>query len=117
MTGESACIVAPFTAEGIRPSLLTGMLAGQAIDQAIAGNADALKQYTIKVQQEWGEDMVWAQRIGAIFYRIPSFAYKIGVKLPVASQRMGSILCGEMRYRDIAGSAVKRLAKGLISSF
>ncbi len=114
LTGESACMVDPFTAEGIRPSLLTGMLAGQAIDEAIAGNIDALKQYTLKVQEEWGEDMVWAKRIANIFYRIPSFGYKMGVKRPSASQRMGKILCGEMRYRDVAGAAVKRLTKGLI---
>lgn len=46
--------------------------------------------------------MVWAQRIANIFYRIPSFGYKMGVKRPSASQRMGKILCGEMRYRDVA---------------
>lgn len=114
ITGESACIVDPFTAEGIRPSLLTGMYAAQAVDEAIAGNADALKQYTLKIQEEWGEDMVWAQRIANLFYRVPSFAYKIGVKRPSATQRMGKILCGEMRYRDVASSAIKKLTKGLI---
>ena len=114
LTGESACIVDPFTVEGIRPSLLTGMLAGKAIDQAIAGNADALKQYTLNVQEAWGEDMLWAKRIANIFYRVPSFGYKMGVKRPSANQRMGKILCGEMRYRDVAGSAINRLAKGLL---
>jgi geranylgeranyl reductase family protein len=114
LTGESACIIDPFTAEGIRPSLLTGMYAAQAIDEAIAGNVDALKQYTLKIQEEWGEDMVWAQRIANLFYRVPSFAYKIGVKRPSATQRMGKILCGEMRYRDVATSAIKKLTKGLI---
>ncbi|MDX2255804.1 MAG: geranylgeranyl reductase family protein [Pseudanabaenaceae cyanobacterium bins.39] len=114
LTGESACIVDPFTAEGIRPSLLTGMYAAEAIDQAIAGNADALKQYTKRVQEEWGEDMVWAQRIANLFYRVPHFGYKMGVKRPSATQRMVKILCGEMRYRDVANSAIKRLTKGLI---
>lgn len=114
LAGESACVVDPFTAEGIRPSLLTGMLAAEAIDLAIGGDANALKNYTLKVQQEWGEDMAWAQRISAIFYRIPGFAYKVGVKRPSATQRMGQILCGEQRYRDVAGKAVARLTKGLI---
>jgi hypothetical protein len=27
---------------------------------------------------------------------------------------MGKILCGEMRYRDVATSAIKKLTKGLI---
>lgn len=114
LAGESACIVDPFTAEGIRPSLLTGMLAAEAIDLAVGGDADALQNYTLKVQQEWGEDMAWAQRIAGIFYRIPGFAYKVGVKRPAATKRMGQILCGEQRYRDVAGSAIARLTKGLI---
>lgn len=114
LTGESACIVDPFTAEGIRPSLFTGMLAAEAIDQAIAGDSDALKNYTQKVQQEWGEDMVWAQRIAGIFYRVPGFAYKVGIKRPAATKRMGQILAGELRYRDVAGAAIKRLTKGLV---
>ena len=114
LVGEAASIADPFTAEGIRPALLTGMLAAKAINQAIAGDREALKQYTAQVQEQWGEDMVWAQRVGGIFYRVPSFGYKMGVKRPSANQRMGKILCGEMRYRDVAGAAINRLAKGLI---
>jgi geranylgeranyl reductase family protein len=114
LAGESACIVDPFTAEGIRPSLLTGMLAAEAVDAAIGGDTDALPNYSKKVQEEWGEDMAWAQRISSIFYRIPGFAYKIGVKRPSATKRMGQILCGEQRYRDVAGNAIAKLTKGLI---
>jgi geranylgeranyl reductase family protein len=114
LTGESACVVDPFTAEGIRPALLTGMLAAEAIDRALGGDINALEQYTQKVQEEWGADMAWAQRISGIFYRVPGFAYKIGVKRPGATRRMGQILCGEVRYRDVAAAAVKSLTKGLI---
>ncbi|NJK34868.1 MAG: geranylgeranyl reductase family protein [Oscillatoriales cyanobacterium SM2_2_1] len=114
LAGEAACVVDPFTAEGIRPSLLTGMLAAEAVDRAIAGDSDALKNYTAQVHETWGADMAWAQKISGIFYRIPGFAYKIGVKRPSATKRMGQILCGELRYRDVAGSAIKKLTKGLI---
>jgi geranylgeranyl reductase family protein len=114
LAGEAACVVDPFTAEGIRPSLFTGMLAAKAIDRALGGDMNALKDYTQTVQQEWGDDMAWAQRIAGIFYRIPGFAYKVAIKRPGATRRMGQILCGEVRYRDVAGSAVKSLTKGLI---
>lgn len=114
LAGETACVVDPFTAEGIRPSLFTGMLAAESIDKALNGDPDALKNYSTRVQQEWGSDMVWAQRIAAIFYRVPGFAYKVGVKRPAATKRMGQILCGEQRYRDVAGNAIQRLTKGLI---
>ncbi len=114
LAGESACVVDPFTAEGIRPALLTGMLAARAIHSALSGDDNALANYTQQVQQEWGADMVWAKRIASIFYRIPSFAYQVGVKRPAATRRMGQILCGELRYRDVAANAVKSLTRGLI---
>jgi geranylgeranyl reductase family protein len=114
LTGEAACVVDPFTAEGIRPSLFTGMLAAEAIDSALAGNINALEEYTMRVSEEWGADMVWAQRLSSIFYRVPKFAYKKWMKKPSATRRMGQILCGEQRYRDVANGAIKRLTKGLI---
>jgi len=117
LAGEAACVVDPFTAEGIRPSLFSGMLAGKAIDRALGGDKDALKNYTQQIQQEWGIDMAWAQRIANVFYRVPGFAYKAGIKRPAATKRMGQILCGELRYRDVAGGAIKKLTKGFIPGF
>lgn len=114
LAGEAACVVDPFTAEGIRPSLFSGMRAAQAIDRALAGDSDALKTYSQQIQQEWGVDMAWAQRIAGVFYRVPGFGYKVGIKRPAATKRMGQILCGELRYRDVAGAAIKRLTQGLI---
>lgn len=114
LAGEAACVVDPMTAEGIRPSIFSGMKAAEAIDQAIGGNASALEQYTEVINQEWGGEMVWAQRIANVFYRVPQLGYKIGVKRPSATERMGQILCGQLRYSDVATRALKRLSTGLI---
>lgn len=114
LAGEAACIVDPFTAEGIRPSMFSGMKAAEAIDHALSGNLNALEQYTEIINQEWGSDMVWAQRIAGLFYRVPSIGYKIGVKRPSATERMGQILSGQLRYSDVANRALKRLSTGLI---
>jgi len=114
LAGEAACVVDPFTAEGIRPSMFTGVKAAEAIDQALSGNVNALEKYTEVIAQEWGSDMVWAQRLANLFYRAPGIGYKVGVKRPSASVRMGQILCGELRYGDVASRAIKRLTTGLI---
>ncbi|MBD2089048.1 geranylgeranyl reductase family protein [Microcoleus sp. FACHB-1515] len=114
LAGEAACVVDPFTAEGIRPSMFTGVKAAEAIDQALAGNSNALATYTETISKEWGSDMAWAQKLSGLFYRAPGLGYKIGVKRPTAPKRMGQILCGEMRYGDVAGRAIKRLTTGLI---
>ncbi|WNC61127.1 geranylgeranyl reductase family protein [Thermosynechococcus sp. QS41] len=113
LAGEAACIVDPFTAEGIRPSLLTGMLAAQAIDRALNGDPEALADYSRQVQQAWGADMVWAKRLATLFYRMPHMAYEVAIKRPSALQRMGQILCGQLRYRDAAANGLKLLAAGL----
>lgn len=114
LAGEAACVVDPFSAEGIRPSIFSGVKAAEAIDRAIAGESDALEGYTQTIHHEWGSDLVWAQRLASLFYRVPNIGYNVGIKRPSATQKMGQILCGEARYADIANKAMKRLSTGLI---
>ncbi|HEY9805452.1 MAG TPA: geranylgeranyl reductase family protein [Candidatus Obscuribacterales bacterium] len=114
LAGEAACVVDPFTAEGIRPSIFSGMKAAEAVSQALAGDRNALERYTQIINKEWGEDMAWAQRIAGLFYRVPAIGYKVGIKRPSATERMGKILCGELRYADVANRAIKRLTSNLI---
>lgn len=116
LAGEAAAIVDPFTGEGIRPSLFTGMLAAQAIDRALGGDTTALANYSRQVHQEWGIDMAWARRLGSLFYRLPEFAYQVAVKRPSARQRMWQILCGHSRYRDAAANGLKLLTTVLVTS-
>jgi len=114
LAGEAACIVDPMTAEGIRPSMFSGLKAAEAIDRAIAGEQDALEKYTQIISEEWGSDMIWAQRLAGTFYRIPQIGYKVGVKRPAATRVMLKILCGELRYSEVVNLALKRLGGGLI---
>lgn len=112
LAGEAACVVDPFTAEGIRPSIFSGMKAAIAIDQALAGDINALEKYTNTINEEWGSDMAWAQKLAGAFYRFPGIGYKVGVKRPSAVQIMGKLLCGELRYSEVSGRALKRLVPG-----
>jgi geranylgeranyl reductase family protein len=109
LAGEAACVVDPFTAEGIRPSIFSGMKAAVAIDQALGGDINALDRYTQVISDEWGSQMSWAQKLAASFYRFPSIGYKVGVKRPSAARCMGKILNGELSYSDVAGRALQRL--------
>jgi geranylgeranyl reductase family protein len=114
LAGEAACVLDPMTGEGVRPSMFTGVKAAEAIDQALAGNPAALETYTQVISSEWGDDMVWAQRLAGVVYRVPGVAYKVGIKRPAATQRLGAILCGELRYGDVASFAIKKLSGSLI---
>lgn len=109
LVGEAASLADPLSGEGIRPAILSGFKAAEAIDRALSGADDALEQYTQTISEEWGTDMVWASRLAAAFYQFTGAAYKAGIKLPIATQLMSKILCGEMRYADIANRAIKKL--------
>ncbi|MCT7960654.1 geranylgeranyl reductase family protein [Laspinema sp. D1] len=117
LAGEAACVVDPLTAEGIRPSMFSGVKAAESIDAALAGTSNALEQYTQVMNEEWGGQMVWASRVSGLFYKIPKIAYKVGIKRPSATQRMVEVLCGETSYADIANKAIDRLKKNLIPGF
>lgn len=114
LVGEAAGIVDPFTAEGIRPAIASGATAAQAIDRALSGDLNALEHYTSTIHHEWGTDFVWAQRLAALFYRIPGVSYRVGVKVPAASQKMAEILCGKLRYSSVVAIAIQRLTSGMI---
>lgn len=113
LVGEAACIVDPFTAEGIRPSLLTGVRAAGAIHAALAGQDRALEGYSAAIQREIGSEMIWARRLAAVFFRLPSLSYRVGVKHPGSPERMARLLCGELRYANVAQRAIARLSGGL----
>jgi geranylgeranyl reductase family protein len=109
LAGEAACLVDPFTAEGIRPSIFSGVMAAGFIHDALSGDINALSNYSDAINEQWGTDMAWAQKLAGAFYRFPGIGYKVGVKRPSGAQIMGKILCGELRYGDVAGRALKRL--------
>jgi geranylgeranyl reductase family protein len=110
VAGEAASIVDPLSAEGIRPSIFSGVKAAEAVSGALGGDNNALENYTQTIQTEWGADMSWANRLSGLFYRFPGMAYKAGVKVPTATKLISKILCGELRYADIANKAIKSLS-------
>ncbi|BAY36447.1 hypothetical protein NIES2111_07740 [Nostoc sp. NIES-2111] len=112
LAGEAACVVDPMTAEGIRPSIYSGVHAAAAVDKALCGDINALEAYTEIIHETWGAEMAWAQKLAGAFYRFPSIGYQVGVKRPTAPKVMGKILCGEMSYSSVAGRALKRLIPG-----
>ena len=115
LVGEAAAIVDPLSAEGIRPGMISGVKAAEAIHAALQGNPDALAGYSQDMQEAWGNDMQWAKRISSLFFRVPGIGYRVGIKRPSATKRLGQILAGELQYADIASRVMKRLSGGLIS--
>ncbi len=114
IVGEAAAIVDPLTAEGIRPAMYSAMLAAQAVRAALKGDERAIANYTKLIHESWGADMQWAQRIAAVFFRLPNIGYQVGIKRPTSTKRLGQILAGEISYADIANRVIKRIGTSLI---
>lgn len=114
IAGEAGGIVDPLIGEGVRPAMFSGLKAAAAIDEALAGNAAALSQYTEIIKEEWGRDLTLAKNLAGLFYQFTGIAYKVAVKKPFAGQLMAKILCGELCYSDVTEDAMKKLKKKLI---
>lgn len=113
LAGEAACVVDPFTAEGIRPSIFSGLKASEAINKALAGDINALDWYSETMNEEWGKEMIWAQRLAQVFYRFPRMGYKVGVQRISATATMSRVFCGELRYSDVATKGINLLKKSV----
>ncbi|MEB3275620.1 MAG: NAD(P)/FAD-dependent oxidoreductase [Cyanobacteriota bacterium] len=109
VVGDAASLCDPFLAEGIRPALLSGTAAAEALKGWLAGDAGTLEAYSQRMRHDWGESMAWGKRIAQVFYRVPKIGYQLGIKRPTAPQRIAQILSGQMGYGDIAQRVIKRL--------
>ena len=115
LAGEAACVVDPFTAEGIRPSIFTGIKAAEAIDLTLAGNSDALASYSRIIANELGSEMRLASRLAKAFYTAPKLGYRTIIKQPSATRAMVKIFTGELKYADMVQKALRRLSGGLLA--
>lgn len=115
LAGEAACIVDPFTAEGIRPAIFSGLQAAQAIDAALGGDLQALDAYSQRMNEEWGTEMAWARRLAQAFYQWPRLGYRVGIQRPSGPEQMVKVLCGEQRYADVVHRALRRLSGGVLA--
>jgi geranylgeranyl reductase family protein len=115
LAGEAACVVDPFTAEGIRPSMFTGVKAAEAVGRALAGETTALEDYSRIIATELGSEMRLAARLAKAFYTAPHLSYKAILNQPSATRAMGKIFTGELKYADMVQKALRRLSGGLLA--
>lgn len=115
LAGEAACVVDPFTAEGIRPSIFSGLKASSAIHNALSGDINALEKYSEIMEQEWGKEMIWAQRLSQVFYRFPQLAYKVIEKNPSSADTMTKIFSGKLSYSQVAQKGINLLTKSFLN--
>ena len=92
-------MVDPWTAEGIRPGMMGGMKAAEAIANALSGQPDALPKYSEEIEKEMGMEMTISSAIARRFYFQPPPTVEPGSELLRLSARL---ICGEIGYRQFA---------------
>ncbi len=113
LVGDAAGVSDPFSGEGVRQAIYTGTEAAKAIDSALAGEMEAIANYSQTIAQELGSDLAWAQRLTSLFHRFPKLAYKIGTRRPSVKTYIGKMMCGDMSYSYVAQRAIRRITAGL----
>lgn len=115
LAGEAACVVDPFTAEGIRPSIFTGVKAAESIGRALKGESEALADYTEAIATELGSEMRLASRLSKAFYTAPYLSYKAILNYPSATRGMVRVFTGDLKYADVVQKALNRISGGLLA--
>lgn len=95
--------------------MFTGIKAAEAIDQSLAGEAEALANYTRIVNTELGSEMRLASRLAQAFYTAPRIGYRVIMKQPGATKAMMKILTGELKYADMVHKALRKISGGLLA--
>ena len=90
-------------------SIGSGVLAAEAFERALAGDAEALPGYSAAIQATLGGEFAWARRLARVFYRIPALSYRVAIKHPRGPLRMAQIIAGERTYAEVAKSALAKL--------
>lgn len=103
LVGDSAGLINPFFGDGIYHALKSGQIAAHSI---IIGDT---KNYSKAIAQEFKANFDAALKLAKLFYQFPHFCYRHGVVRPNATQTATKLICGDLRFDQIAGKVLKRL--------
>lgn len=109
LTGDAAGLVNPLFGDGILHALKSGRIAAQSI---LAGEPEG---YTQRMEAEFRANFDSALQMSRFFYQWPRLCFSYGVTRPGASRLAARLLCGEALFTDVAGRAVRRLRRSMVS--
>jgi geranylgeranyl reductase family protein len=92
LVGDAAGLADPLTGEGIRPAIISGRLAAQAI---LAGRPD---RYAAMVRRSFGRSHALGRMLALLFYRHPRASFALGVRNPAATRAFVDLIAGRTGY-------------------
>jgi flavin-dependent dehydrogenase len=107
LVGDAAGLMDPLSGEGIRHAIDSGRLAAESILK------DTPQDYSQRVHQEIGKDLLWGRRWAQVFYRYPRASFELAVRNPLFVRDFLRLFTGEVSYRRMAVGALPNLLCGL----
>ncbi|HXV27839.1 MAG TPA: geranylgeranyl reductase family protein [bacterium] len=111
LVGDAANTVDPLAGEGIRYGILSGRIAARYLEEAMIRQSHIQPEYTKTVYEEIHRDFQYAKWLAMLVYRFPKFFYRMWVCTPQATNLLGQVLYGELRYRDLFQRAMASFAR------
>lgn len=111
LVGDAADTVDPLGGEGIRYGILSGRIAADTIREALTKDQPLSANYSRAIYESIQSDFVYARRIAALFYRFPGLCFDLWVRTHTATDLLGKVLYGEIRYRDLFQRALRSLTR------
>lgn len=96
LLGEAARLVNPLSGDGILPAVQSGIIASEVIIKALGQNEN-IDEYSRRIYEEIGREMLIAQKFEKIAYIFPDIAYEGLVK--IGSEALGT-LNGTLSYQN-----------------
>ncbi len=107
LVGDAADTVDPLGGEGIRHGIISGRIAAQYLQDALAKTGTISQKYNDAIYRAIQSDFVYARRLAFLFYRFPGFFFDLWVRTNEATDFMGKVLYGESRYEDLFRLALR----------
>jgi geranylgeranyl reductase family protein len=95
LVGDAAGLMDPLSGEGIRPAILSGRLAAEAI---LAGRPES---YAAAVERRLGRNRLPALFLALLFYLLPDFCFELGARNPIVTQAFMDLLGGRIGYPNL----------------
>jgi geranylgeranyl reductase family protein len=95
LVGDAAGLMDPLSGEGIRPAILSGKLAAEAI---LSGRPD---RYALEVERALGRARFPALFLALLFYLLPDFCFELGARNPIVTRAFMDLLSGRIGYGNL----------------
>lgn len=108
LVGDAACLVDPFSGEGIYAAIKSGKLAAEALTRGLANGDITFESYTRRVQREFTNEYWYADALSRFFYRAPVRLLRLYQHTRLMHAFTELMASAQMDYRALVWKALAR---------